>query len=192
MAARVTGIVLAGGAGRRMGTDKRLVLVDGEPMLRRVADAVASVADELLVVVAPERPIPAGLLDGVPARLALDRRADAGPLAGMEAGLLEASADHVLVVAGDLPWLDAGLLRALLARLDEAEAVAAEGRDGPEPLLAAYRRDPALDAATGLLDAGERRARALLDELSHVTVADTGASTRNVNEPADLLARPSR
>ena len=55
-ATRVTGIVPAGGASRRMGTDKRLLVVDGEPMLRRVVAAVAAVADEVIVVVAADRP----------------------------------------------------------------------------------------------------------------------------------------
>jgi molybdopterin-guanine dinucleotide biosynthesis protein A len=187
MAAEVTGIVLAGGASRRMGTDKRLVLVDGEPMLRRVATAVASVADELLVVVAPNRPIPPFLLESLDARVVTDGRPDAGPLAGMEAGLLEAAADRVLVVAGDLPWVEPELLRSLVGGLTGADAAMAEGRRGPEPLLAAYRRGQALAAATRLLDAGERRARALLHELTIATVADPGGSSRNVNEPADLL-----
>jgi molybdopterin-guanine dinucleotide biosynthesis protein A len=175
-----------------MGSDKRLVVVDGEPMLRRVAATVGSVADELLVVVSPDRPLPPALLAGLDARAVTDRRSDAGPLAGIEAGLLEASADQVLVVAGDLPWVEAGLLRSLVGGLAGADAAAAVGDHGPEPLLAAYRRDPALAAATRLLDAGERRARALLDELTVTTVADSGGSTRNVNEPADLLARTSQ
>ena len=78
------------------------------------------------------------------------------------------------------------MLRSLLAGLSAAEAVAADGGHGPEPLLAAYRRDAALAATARLLDAGERRARRLLAELTVATVADLGRSTRNVNEPADL------
>ena len=186
MAPMVTGIVLAGGLSRRMGSDKRLVVVDGEPMLRRVLSTVASVADELLVVVAPDRPLPPGLLDGFDVRVETDRRADAGPFAGIEAGLLAATADQVLVVAGDLPWVERGLLATLLAGLATVDAVAADGEHGPEPLLAAYWREPARAATTRLLDAGERRARMLLAELTVMTVEDSTRSTRNVNEPADL------
>lgn len=182
----MSGIVLAGGRSRRMGTDKRLLPIEGEPMLRRVAIAVAAVTDELIVVVAPNRPVPSGVLDGIDVRVAIDRRTDAGPLAGIEAGLLAATASHVLVIAGDLPWLDAGLMRDLLAGLEGADAVAADGGHGPEPLLAAYRRGPGLAAATRLLDAGERRARKLLEELTVVTVLDSGPSTRNVNRLMDV------
>jgi molybdenum cofactor guanylyltransferase len=103
MAARITGVVVAGGASRRMGADKCRLLIDGEPMLRRVAAKVASVPDELLVMVARDRPVPPGLLDGLGARMVIDRRADAGPLAGMESGFLAAGAEHALVVAGRIP-----------------------------------------------------------------------------------------
>lgn len=181
-----SGVVLAGGLSRRMGADKRLLLVDGEPMLRRVAATVTAVADELIVVVAPSRPLPPGVLDGLHVRVATDRRSDAGPLAAIEAGLLAATAGRALVVAGDLPWLDARLLRDLLAGLDGVDAVAADGGRGPEPLLAAYRRHPGLAAATRLLDAGERRARKLLEELGAITMPDAGPSTWNVNRPADV------
>jgi molybdopterin-guanine dinucleotide biosynthesis protein A len=189
MVATVTGIVLAGGASRRMGTDKRIVLVEGEPMLRRVVTTAASVADELIVVVARSRPVPPDLLDGLDARVVTDRRPDAGPLAGIEAGLLSAGAERVLVVAGDLPWIEAGLLRRLLEALEAAhaaDAAAAVGPQGPEPLLAAYRRDAAVSATVRLLEGGERRARALLEVLTVVTVAGGESSTRNVNEPSDL------
>jgi molybdopterin-guanine dinucleotide biosynthesis protein A len=186
-----SGIVLAGGSSRRMGVDKRLLLVDGEPLVRRVARVVAEAADELIVVVAPGRPLPDAALAGLGARVALDRRADAGPLAGLESGLEASGHELVLAVAADMPWIDARLLCALVARLGEtdADAVAAVTDRGPQPLLAAYRRAPTLVAATRLLDAGERRMGALLEALSVVEVdADARAAT-NLNRPGDLVAR---
>ncbi|MGQ0608178.1 MAG: molybdenum cofactor guanylyltransferase [Chloroflexota bacterium] len=186
-----SGIVLAGGASRRMGTDKRLIQVDGAPMLRRVADAVNAAIDELIVVVSARDPLPGAVLRGLGARMVVDRRTDAGPLAGLEAGLVAARCERVIAVAGDMPWLEPALLRRLLAHLDRAaaDAVAVATDRGREPLLAAYRRSPALAAATLLLDAGERRLGSLLDRLRVTTVIDpAGRSAVNVNEPADLLA----
>lgn len=173
-----------------MGVDKRLLLVDGEPLVRRVARVVAEATDEVIVVVAPGRPLPDAALAGLEVRVALDRRADAGPLAGMEAGLEASGHEFVLAVAADMPWLDARLLRALVNRLAETDAdVAAMATDrGPQPLLAAYRRTTALATATRLIDAGERRLRALLEALWVVEVeADVRAAT-NLNRPADLVA----
>ncbi|HEY6608204.1 MAG TPA: molybdenum cofactor guanylyltransferase [Candidatus Limnocylindria bacterium] len=183
-----SGVVLAGGMSRRMGVDKRLILVDGEPLLRRVARVVSVATDELIVVVAPGRPLPDGVLEYLDARVEVDRLADAGPLAGLESGLAAASHELAVVVAADLPLLDARLLRHLVDMLaaTDADVVAAATDRGPQPLLAAYRRDPALAAATRLLDAGERRMRALLEVLAVVEVVADVRATTNVNEPADL------
>ena len=171
-----------------MGVDKRLILIDGEPLVRRVARVVADATDELIVVVAPGRPLPDGVLEDLDARVEVDRLADAGPLAGLESGLAAASHELAVVVAADMPWLDERVLRHLVGLLAETDAdvVAAATDRGPQPLLAAYRRDPALAAASRLLDAGERRLRALLDALSVVEVEADVRATTNVNEPVDL------
>lgn len=184
-----TGIVLAGGASRRMGSDKRLLLVDGEPMLRRVARVVAGATDELIVSVSESHPLPPDILGDTRARTVVDARPDAGPLAGLEAALAAATHPVAVVVAADMPWVEAGLLRTLLVRLAEtdADAAAAMTDRGPQPLLAAYRRDPSLAAATKLLDAGERRMRALLGFLAVEVVHAPEGVAMNVNHPADLV-----
>jgi molybdopterin-guanine dinucleotide biosynthesis protein A len=193
----VTGAVLAGGASRRMGRDKRLLHVDGVPMARRAADALYGVCDELLIVVSARMPLDPNLFAGLRWRSTRDRRADAGPLAGLEAGLVEARHDLVLVVGADAPWLSPSLLRHLARRLaasdQTTDAVAVGGERGPEPLLACYRRR-VLATVTDLLDRGERRAGALLDTCTVEIVPPeewrrfdpAGASLRNVNRPADL------
>ena len=184
-----TGIVLAGGASRRMGSDKRLLEVGGEPMLRRVARVVADASDELIVSVSREHPLPAGALGEVAASVVEDRRLDAGPLAGFEAALQEAAHPIVVVVAADMPAVESHVLRRLISGLagSRVDAVAVATDRGPQPLLAAYRRAPTLAAATRLLDAGERRMTALLDSLDVRTLPDDG-SANNVNTPADLVA----
>lgn len=186
--------VLAGGRSRRMGTDKRLVEVAGRSLLGRVLDVVAALTDDLRVVTARDNPLPAGVADDV--TVSFDRRVDAGPLAGIEAALLDATHEVVLVVAGDHPWLHAGVLTALVERLEasrHAEAAAVVTERGPQPLLAAYRRST-LATVQGLLDVGERRATALLEHLSVEpveldTLADLdprGESALDVDRPSDL------
>jgi molybdenum cofactor guanylyltransferase len=195
--ATVTGALLAGGMSRRMGRDKRSIEVDGVAMARRAATALASVSNELLVVTAAARPTTPGLFRGLPVRLVLDERADAGPLAGLEAALRAARCDLVLVAAADMPWLASPVLRMLVRRLADAPdatgAVAITTERGPEPLLACYRRG-VLPMVTLMLDAGERRMGALLVALATDEVAPgewraadpTGRSPRNINVPADL------
>jgi molybdenum cofactor guanylyltransferase len=173
-----------------MGTDKRLMMIDGEPMLRRVARVVAGASDELIVSVSREHPLPAGFLEGVAARVVVDRRLDAGPLAGLEAALTEAVHEIVVVVAADMPDVDPHVIADLIAEIAShpaADAVAVATDRGPQPLFATYRREPALAAATRLLDAGERRMRALLEAVEVRTLHGNRRAS-NLNTPADLVA----
>lgn len=193
--ADLSALVLAGGASRRMGRDKRRLIVDGVPLLRRAIEAVAAVTDDVVVVESHHSRVPRELLpSGV--RLVCDRRVGAGPLAGLEAGLDAARGAIVLAVAGDAPWLEPPLLRFLAETLDGstgAEAAAVIGARGPEPLLAAYRHSVG-PVVTRLLDVGERRLGVLLTSVSLLVVGervrrrfDPGArSAVNVNTPDDL------
>jgi molybdenum cofactor guanylyltransferase len=194
MAVTASGVVLAGGGGRRMGTDKRLLRVGDRPLLSLAVEAVAAVCADVTVVASAEHPLTA--VQG--ARTVLDRRPDAGPLAGLEAGLLAARGDPVLVLAGDHPAASPAVLADLLGRLTSAvslEAVVLATGRGPQPLVAAYRRHVHL-VAGHLLDRGERRARVLLDHL-RVEVVDEpswrrldpdGATAVDLDTPEDLAA----
>lgn len=179
-----------------MGRDKRSLAVAGRSLLRRVLASVSEVADELVVVESDRSPVPAQLLRGFEIRLARDRWPDAGPLAGLEAGLRAVSAPLAVVVGADAPWLQPALLRLLAERLaasPEADAVAAVSERGMEPLLAAYRPEVA-DVASAMLARGERRLGTLLQRIRTVAlepsdwrVADPdGLSLRNVNLPSEL------
>lgn len=193
MAEDLTAAVIAGGAGRRMGTDKRTVLVDDIPLLVRCVSVVSRLAREVLVATTRDRPLPIALAE---VRVVYDRVADGGPLAGIEAALASASHQLVLVVGGDMPWLQEPLLELLVDRaraLTMADAVAIESPHGLEPLLAVYRRtsQPVL---TGLIDRGERRVGRLLELIHTVAVPEeewrrvdpTARSLVNINSPGDL------
>jgi molybdopterin-guanine dinucleotide biosynthesis protein A len=139
--------VLAGGASRRMGRDKATMPVDGVELAASVLAAAARVAAPV-VLVAPE---------GHPARrLAARVVADPaqGPLAALAAAFETLDAAEVLVLAGDHPGLRVELLAHLVALAPRGEAVAC--RRGPrlEPLVAVYRRVPALAAARRALAGG--------------------------------------
>lgn len=156
-------------------------------MIVHVAGMVEGVAEQLLISVGeaeakllPERP-------GV--RYVVDSFADAGPLAGLHAGLAAAATPWILAVACDLPFLTEESLRTLLAsRTRQAHAVVARSPDGRlHPLCACYHRR-ALPAVTAHLAAGRYALYALLEALPNVRVVDLPAGPlRNVNTPADLL-----
>ncbi|HEX9375190.1 MAG TPA: molybdenum cofactor guanylyltransferase [Actinomycetota bacterium] len=197
-AGEVTGLLLAGGAGARMGADKAGLEFEGERLARRVADRLAEVCGTVLVASGDGRRL---------AWLGLEQVADpiprAGPLAGLVAGLERAATSLVAVAAVDMPFASPAVLRLLLDRWSPGmDAVVPATDRGLEPLHAIYVRSagPALRAA---LESGERAVHRALDRLAGVTVvgpdgwraADPeGRFAFNVNRPEDLAgpAPPDR
>ncbi|MFF9625749.1 NTP transferase domain-containing protein [Streptomyces griseosporeus] len=141
-------VVLAGGGARRLGgADKPAVRVGGRPLLDRVLAACAGAATT--VVVADPRPT------ARPVRWAREEPPGGGPLAALDAGLRHITAERVVVLSADLPFLAAPTVRRLLAALEATGADGAlltdgDGRD--QPLVAAYRT-PALRRGLAALTA---------------------------------------
>lgn len=128
-------VVLAGGAARRLGgVDKPAVSVGGRPLLDRVLAACADA--RTTVVVTDPRPT------ARPVTWAREDPPGGGPLAALDAGIRHTTAESVLVLSADLPFLGEDTVRRLLAALrtggaDGALLTDADGRD--QPLVAAYR-----------------------------------------------------
>jgi FdhD protein len=193
----IAAAVLAGGASRRMGTDKRTMEVGGRALLARAVDAVAVVADEVSVVAGPADA--GALAAAVPdVRVHVDEFPGEGPLGGLVTALSRSAADVVLVVAGDHPALSPDVLASLVAALTAApdRKAAVLGTDhGPNPLVGAYRRDAAA-TLRALFRGGERRALAVVDHLPVVVVPPTawrawdpsGATATDLDTPDDLAA----
>jgi molybdenum cofactor guanylyltransferase len=193
----VTGVILAGGGGRRMGRDKRGLLVDELPMLQRTAAVLSAIVGPIIVVEHPERPVDVAWLGNIRHRVVADLR-PGGPLAGLEAGLKAADTAWVLAVAADMPWLRAGVLQLIVDEAQGAplgiDAIALEAAPRvAEPLLAAYRRR-VLSVVDRHLSEGSWRLRDLLADLrvqligrNRWSVLDpAGRSIINLNTPNDL------
>ena len=105
---RLSAAVLAGGQSRRMGQDKALLpLADGgRPMLALVLDALAHVADDIVIVANDgERYRSFG------ARVVPDQNPGIGALGGIQTAIDQAAHHHTLVVACDMPFLSVPLLQ---------------------------------------------------------------------------------
>jgi molybdopterin-guanine dinucleotide biosynthesis protein A len=179
----VAGVVVAGGAGRRMGgVDKAALQVGGIALLDRVLAAARPVCDRL-VVVGPTRPTG---VTGV--EFVTEAVPGGGPVPAVLAGLDACpGCDVVVVLAADLPLLTERHLRRLLGALESsgADAACAAGRDGsPNPLLGAYRA-AVLRATSAGLGPGTP-ARRLVPPSA--VVEDLGRASLNVNRPEDLTA----
>ena len=191
-AGTVAAVVLAGGRSSRFGRDKLLEPVDGRPLLHHAIEAVRPFASEILVVTRPDGAPP--LPDGV--TLVHDAVAFEGPLAGLIAGLAAARSPIVVVVGGDMPTLSVAVLGAMVAMLaasdDGALVLEHDGRARPLPMV--LRREPGLAAAERLFLAGERRLRAVAEELSTAILPEIawraidpeGGTLRDVDAESDL------
>ena len=187
-----TGIILAGGASRRMGRDKLSLIVGGATLIQRTYDALASSCDEVLISASEESSRGYGL----PARIVKDfRPGRKGPLAAMEAGLAAAGNDHVFVSAGDVPFIPEALIHFLLQTVaEDGVRVAVPRYDGRlHPLCAAYRKDVLVDLSFAL-NLGVRAAHDFLESLEGVLnvedelgrFGDPELFLMNVNSPGDL------
>jgi len=186
----VTGVVLAGGASRRMGRDKAFLELEGRPLIGIVIERMARVCAEVLLVAGAPRPYAAL---GVP--VVEDRFRGVGVLGGLHAGLEAAAHDLVLAVACDMPFLRPGLLRAFVAWAEGFDAAVLRRGEQVEPLHAAYRRTclPAVEAA---ICAGQRRVVSFFPQVRvrYVTPDDIAPldpalrSFRNANTPGEWEA----
>src|SRR6266550_831167 len=104
-------VILAGGLSRRMGRDKAALPAGDGTLIEHLARRLAPVVDEIIIAGGSAEP----RLDGV--RLAADRDAGLGPLAGMHAGLMAARHPYAFVVGCDLPDVDRKSTRELQSRL---------------------------------------------------------------------------
>jgi len=189
MSKPVTGVVLAGGLGRRMGgVDKGLQPLDGRPMVAQVIERLAPQVDELLVNANQN-------LDAYAAfghRVIPDAiEGFAGPLAGLERGLAEARHPLVATVPCDSPFLPAGLIDRLRDALEAASADLAVAKTGEQahPVFCLCRRDLHANLQAYLAGGGRKIDRwySALD-IVEVDFTDEARAFDNINTREDLDA----
>ena len=188
--ARCAGILLTGGASRRMGRDKASIQVHAGTGTVSLAERTAGLLE---AAAAPVVEVGSGRSGRWSVR---EDPPGGGPLAAAAAGWSALSErgwrGPVLVVATDLPRLTVGLLEWLAGHPSDRSVVPVAG-DRVQPLCARYR--PAdLDRAVGLVAAGRRAMADLLAAVDPLVVADHDwagpagdpAALDDVDTPADL------
>jgi molybdopterin-guanine dinucleotide biosynthesis protein A len=184
----VSGIVLAGGASLRLGQDKALVKVAGQPLVERVADVLRSLVREIVLVTpSPERLAWLGL------PTVGDVYPGVGTLGGLHAGLAAIEKPYGLVVGCDMPFLNRDLLAYMIAQTGENEVIMPRVGRFYEPLHAIYARS-VLPVLEERILAGQRRIRQAcaglrtryIHEDEIVAFDPDQVSFFNVNTPEDL------
>lgn len=183
----VTGIVLAGGQGRRMGSiDKGLVPLLGRPMVAHVIERLSPQVDEILINA--NRNVSEYMALGhavIPDAIG----GYAGPLAGLHVGLTHAANALVATVPCDSPFLPEDLIARLSAALAERSTDIAVARtfDQPHPVFALVRKS-VLPHLTRFLESGGRKIDAWYATLATAEVAfdDEADAFRNINTADEL------
>ena len=183
--------IQAGGQSSRMGEDKALKTFLGRPLIQRVIERLAPIADEIIVTT--NRPEAYTFL-GV--RLIPDLKPGRGALGGLYTAIASAAHPIVAVVACDMPFASATFIETASRLLAEEEAgvVIAKSNEGYEPLHAIYRRTTCLPAIEAAIDADQWKVIAWFPQVKvRVLTAEemkpldpAGLAFWNVNTPEEF------
>jgi molybdopterin-guanine dinucleotide biosynthesis protein A len=187
-----TALILAGGSSARLGRPKALLDFGGKAIVRRVFDAVAPLAAEIVVSVADARMAAAVRPALPPVHFVVDRRRAIGPIEGIQRGFAVAKGERILVAPCDAPLLHTELYRLLLECLGAHDA-AVPRLEAFDPVRAVYMRQAALrvlertnkpiESPSALVD----RLDAVFVEAEQLRSIDPGLdSFIDVNTPGDL------
>lgn len=185
--AKITGVILAGGQGRRMGgVDKGLQVLRGRPMVQWVIERFAPQVDEVLVNANQNLETYAGFgYRVIPDRIG----GFAGPLAGLQRGLAEARHNLVATVPCDSPFLPHDLIARLYSAVAQhgAEVAVAKTGNQPHPVFCLCRKR-VLPGLTAFLAGGGRKIDAWYATLqvAEVPFDDEAAAFSNINTEAEL------
>ena len=182
---RVLALILAGGRSRRMGSDKPLLTLNGETLLRRAVRfwQARTEVDAVLAAVGERGHLSTSLPEGVTP--VYDIYPGCGPMAGLHAAFTQTDAELLYVSAVDMPFLTAEALPPLPE--GDAAVYIREGR--PEPLFGAYRRT-LLPALTAALEAGRYKLSDLLSlaDTTYLPLPDKlRPALENINTLPDYL-----
>lgn len=193
---RVAGVMLAGGRSSRMGRTKAIINISGELMGIRVLDSLRSAGCDPVLVYGGEPTELAGL--GVP--IEPDLHPGAGPVgavvgvlhwlsteptAGAAAGSV-AGVDGAVIVACDLPDLDASVIRSLIATATTSPGSVVVARTNRIEPLCAYWPLAARSSVEAAFADGTRALHRVIADVDAVMVDVAPTALRNVNTPGDL------
>ena len=175
-------LVLAGGDSRRMGTPKAWIEVGDTVLLRYVIDRLAPAFAEVMVSFAE----PEQIQEHIPYRVVFDRKRSAGPLAGLEAGLIASRHDVLFAVACDMPYVTQSTAELAVAAARNCDAAIARHDGLFEPVCGAYRKT-ALPAIVSALDAGNYTAHDVVMDLDVTWLEGIGVEEfASLNTRAEL------
>jgi molybdenum cofactor guanylyltransferase len=175
--ARPHGFVLAGGHSRRMGTDKALLLLNGQPLLLRLLNLLRPYVGSVAVLGL------AGAYDFLTDPVIPDRTPGRGPLAAILTGLEHSCADWSIFLACDMPLLSSEFIELLLRFIikSNADAIVPLSRSRWQPLCAAYHKS-SIGRIREVLDEGNSAVIQALPRLRVDVITDNDLAIAHLSE----------
>lgn len=190
MVKKLTGVILAGGSGKRLnGTIKPKILVEGKTIISRILETFVGLFDEIIIVTNTP-----GEFDGYGScKITGDQFLDRGPLGGIHAGLKMAAREAIFVVAGDMPYLDENIIIRQLESFEKSncQVLIPKINNFIEPLHGIYRRDILYLLEDYLVNNNDNAIHKFigLTDVSYMQIEDSDDSARaftNFNSPSDI------
>lgn len=192
----ISGIILAGGQGKRLGHDKASLEIAGEPLLRRVTRSLQSLTNDIVIVggdATDRRHLVEGLEGAALVSFIPDLFPGKGSLGGIYSGLQHSRSFYSIAVACDMPFLNVELLGYMVEQADGYDVIVPRIGSYLEPIHAVYSKN-CLEAMARLLQQDNLR---IIDFFSEAKVryVDESEIDRfdpdrlsifNINTPEDL------
>ncbi len=177
---QATAIVLSGGESRRMGTDKSIMPVHGQPLVATVSSQLTPHFEQVIVSGLKEKYAFTGC------HVVEDLESARGPLMGLMSTLVESDHELNFVTACDVPEIHLPFVRRMLREIGDHDAVIPVVQEAQkQPLFAIYRKR-VHSAIADLLGEGKQAVHALLDRIDVHYVELEGTWYHNLNTPADI------
>ena len=182
---QITGIILAGGKSKRMGTDKTLLKLNGVSLLERTIQNLQPVCTSLLISSNNPKHKSFGH------KIVPDELQDGGPIIGIYSCLKKSETDWNFVLSADAPFLEKEFIQHLISQTGKFDAIVPIHKKGNEPLIALYNKS-SLPVIEKRIHSGNFK---MYDLVEHLNTKFINAETwlekypklfHNINRPEDL------
>lgn len=183
---QITGIVLAGGQSKRMGTDKALIELGGKTLLERAVWLCRQSCSSVLVSSNnPDHQVGPVVVP--------DEITDCGPMGGIYSCLKRSETDWNLVVSVDAAFVEPDFIKHLVGEIENCDAVVPISKKGKEPLIALYHKN-CLPVMEKMLDEGDYKMHNLVNKVNSKWLESQSCIEKypklflNLNRPGDFEA----
>ena len=162
----MTGIILAGGKNRRIGTNKAFLVVNGSRIIDRTVGIFKDIFEEVIIVAND----PLAYLDQN-VTIVTDIVPDKGALGGLYTGLFFASHNRAFVCACDMPFIDGKFIEYMIRQVGSYDIISPDAGDGLQPMHAVYDKK-CLPAIKNLLDQDKLKIAGFYKSSRTLTIRD--------------------